>query len=488
MTSKRAWIVWGVSVLAYLVAVTQRTTFGVAGLEATARFDATASILSVFTVVQLLVYAGLQIPVGVLVDRFGPRLLIAAGAALMVAGQLQLATADTVGGGILGRSLVGAGDALTFISVLRLLPAWFSGRQIPVLTQWTGIIGQLGQIASAVPFAFVLHRFGWSTAFVSAASLSVLVLALTLVFVRNRPSGAEAPVLLPLRQTATSLGQAWRQPGTRLGMWTHFTIQFPGTVFVMMWGFPYLVSAEGVESSWASALMTLFVVVAVICGPCLGSWVGRHPLRRSTMVLLIAAAMASAWLAVMLYPGPAPLWLLALLVAVLAVGGPGSMIGFDFARTYNPGHRLGTATGIVNIGGFIASLVSMYLIGVVLDFLNARGFSGGDLYALDSFRIALAVQFAVMAVGVAGILRTRSRVRARMADDGLRLPPLREAMARERRRKQAERAARQAARGAGSDGTEAETETETETVAGRRASSGNGTFGGHGPDGGPDAN
>lgn len=443
MNSTRAWLVWGISVLAYLVAVTQRTTFGVAGLEATERFDATASILSIFTVVQLLVYAGLQIPVGVLVDRFGPRLLIAAGAALMVAGQLQLATADSVGGGIFGRSLVGAGDALTFISVLRLLPAWFSGRRIPLLTQWTGIVGQLGQIASAVPFAFVLHRFGWNTAFVSAASLSVLILVLTLLLVRNRPTGAEAPQLLPLRQTATSLAEAWRQPGTRLGMWTHFTIQFPGTVFVMMWGFPYLVSAEGVESSSASALMTLFVVVAVICGPWLGSWVGRHPLRRSTMVLLIAGAMACAWLAVLLYPGPAPLWLLALLVAVLAIGGPGSMIGFDFARTYNPGHRLGTATGIVNIGGFIASLVSMYLIGVVLDVLNASGFSGGDLYALDSFRIALAVQFVVMAAGVAGILRTRKRVRARMADDGLHLPPLREAIARER---QAKLAARRSAR------------------------------------------
>ena len=451
MNGARAWLVWGTGVLAYLVAVAQRTSFGVAGIEATARFDATASILSVFTVVQLLVYAGLQIPVGVLVDRFGPRLLIAGGAALMCAGQFQLAQAESVGGGILGRSLVGAGDALTFISVLRLLPAWFPARRVPVLTQWTGIVGQLGQVASAIPFAFVLSSYGWNTAFTGAAALSVLMLVLSAAVIRNRPAGGEPPVALPLRQTATSLADAWRQPGTRLGMWTHFTIQFPGTVFVMMWGFPYLVSAEGMESSTASALMTLFVIVAIICGPWLGSWVGRHPLRRSTMVLLIAGAMAGAWLAVLLYPGPAPLWLLALLVAVLAIGGPGSMIGFDFARTYNPGHRLGTATGIVNIGGFSASLISMYLIGVVLDLLNSSGFSGGDLYALGSFRIGMAVQFAVMAVGVAGILSTRARVRARLADDGVRLPRLREAVARDRQRKQADR---QAGRQAGRQGPE----------------------------------
>ncbi|MCQ1953800.1 nitrate/nitrite transporter [Arthrobacter sp. zg-Y238] len=439
MNGTRAWIVWGVGVFAYMVAVTQRTSFGVAGIEATERFSATASVLSVFTVVQLLVYAGLQIPVGVLVDRFGPRLLIAGGAALMLAGQLQLAAAESVGAGILGRSLVGAGDALTFISVLRLLPAWFSGRKIPVLTQYTGIVGQLGQIASAIPFAYVLHRFGWSTAFVSAASLSLLALVLTLACVRNRPAGGEAPVPLPLRQTGTSLAEAFAQPGTRLGMWTHYTVQFPGTVFVMMWGFPYLVSAEGVSSAVASGLMAFFVVVAIVCGPWMGSWVGRHPLRRSTMVLLIAGAMAAGWAAVLLYPGPAPLWLLVLLVALLAVGGPGSMIGFDFARTYNPSARLGTATGIVNIGGFIASLVSMYLIGVVLDVLNNSGFSGGNLYALDSFRIALSVQFAVMAVGVAGILRTRGQIRRRLADEGSPLPPLRAALARERQRRRGER-------------------------------------------------
>ncbi|MCC3299107.1 MFS transporter [Arthrobacter sp. zg-Y916] len=451
MKHRGAWLVWGAGVFAYMVAVTQRTAFGVAGVEATDRFDATASVLSVFTVVQLLVYAGLQIPVGMLVDRFGPRLLIAGGAALMCAGQFQLAVADSVGAGIAGRSLVGAGDALTFISVLRLLPAWFPPARVPVLTQWTGIIGQLGQIASAIPFAFLLRSLGWSTAFTGAAALSVLALILSLVLIRNKPSGPR-PAAAAAGGPESSLAAAWRQPGTRLGLWTHFTIQFPGTVFVLMWGYPYLVSGEQVSAPMASFLMTFFVTVAILCGPWLGAWVGRHPLRRSTMVLLIAGAMAAAWLAVMLWPGPAPVWLLLLLVSVLAIGGPGSMIGFDFARTFNPASRLGTATGIVNIGGFAASLISMYLIGLVLDMLYAGGFSNGNLYDLTSFRIALAVQFAVMLVGIAGIFRTRRIIRARMASEGLDLPPLREALARERQRRRSQR------RSSGQEGTTGELE------------------------------
>lgn len=427
--------------MAYLVAVTQRTTFGVAGLEATDRFSASASQLSVFTVVQLLVYAGLQVPVGVLVDRWGPRTLIVTGGVLMALGQAHLAFADSVGAGIVGRLLVGAGDAMTFISVLRLLPAWFEPRRIPVLTQWTGIIGQLGQVVSVLPFVAVLSVAGWQTAFLSAAALSALAVLLAVALIRDSPVAGTRTVQT-IRETGTSLAAAWKQPGTRLGLWTHFTIQFPGTVFVLMWGYPYLVRAEKVGEGAASALMTLFVAVGIVCGPLLGRYVGRHPLRRSTMVLAIAALMAGAWLAVLLYPGPAPLVLLTLLVVALAVGGPGSMIAFDFARTFNPAARMGTATGIVNIGGFLASLLTMFAIGTVLDILLGTGFSQGDLYALPSFRLAMSVQLLVLAVGATAVVIARRRVRRRMAEQGVVVPPLRDALARERRRRREQRAAR----------------------------------------------
>ncbi|THJ67516.1 MFS transporter [Arthrobacter echini] len=439
MDSSRAWLVWAAGVVAYLVAVTQRTTFGVAGIEATDRFDASASQLSVFTVVQLLVYAGLQVPVGVLVDRWGPRILIVAGGVLMTAGQVQLAFAESVGAGIVGRLLVGAGDATTFISVLRLLPAWFPFHRIPVLTQWTGIIGQLGQIVSVVPFVAVLSAFGWQPAFLGAASLSVLAVVLALVMIRDSPEAGSGRSVQTLRQTGTSLAEAWKQPGTRLGLWTHFTIQFPGTVFVLMWGYPYLVRAEKLSDGVASALLSLFVVVGIACGPFLGRYVGRHPLRRSTMVLAIAAAIGLAWTAVLLQPGPAPLPLLILLVTTLAVGGPGSMIAFDFARTFNVASRLGTATGIVNIGGFLASLLSMFVIGVILDLLLGSGFSGGDLYALASFRIAMAAQLVVLAVGTVNVVIIRGRVRRRMAEQGAPVPPIREVIARERARRRGRR-------------------------------------------------
>ncbi len=142
----------------------------------------------------------------------------------------------------------------------------------------------------------------------------------------------------------------------------------------------------------------------------------------------------------LLWPGRAPVWLLVLLVLVLAVGGPGSMVGFDFARSFNPPARLGTATGIVNIGGFVASLLTMFALGVVLDLVAPSGGGGARRRTLwTAFRAGWSVQYVVWAFGFLGILRTRRLVRRRMAEAGVVVPPIREAIARERRARRSRR-------------------------------------------------
>src|SRR5215207_3611204 len=123
----RAYVVWLVALTAYAVAVFQRASLGVAAVDAQERFSTGASAVSLFLVLQLAVYAGLQVPVGVALDRLGSRRMILAGAVTMAAGQLVLALASDVPTAVAARVLVGAGDAMTFISVLRLIAAWFPG-------------------------------------------------------------------------------------------------------------------------------------------------------------------------------------------------------------------------------------------------------------------------------------------------------------------------------------------------------------------------
>jgi MFS family permease len=409
-TPRRAWVVWGLAALAYVVAVFHRGSFGVAAVAAQERFGATAAVLSLFVVLQLGVYASLQVPVGVLLDRIGSRRLVAAGAVVMAGGQILLATTTSIGLAVLARVLIGAGDAMTFISVLRLVTLWFAPGQAPVMSQITGLVGQLGQLTAAFPLVALLAAAGWTESFLLAGFAGLAVAVLAFAFVRDLPPGAR-PLAPPesLAAVRAHLLHAWREPGTRLGFWTHFGTQFSATVFALIWGYPFLVVGEGRTPQEAGLLIGLLVVVSIVVGPVLGKLAGRWPYRRSVPTLTIISTTAAAWAIVLAWPGPAPLVLLVALVVVMATNGPGSVVGFDYARTENPPERLGSATGIVNVGGFVAALSTILLIGLVLDAL-APG--GPESYTLGDFRAAMAVQFLPWTLGFAGVLRSRRRLRA----------------------------------------------------------------------------
>jgi MFS family permease len=405
----RAWIVWSTGVLAYIVAVLDRTTLGVSGLDAANRFSASPGVLSTFVVLQVIVYAAAQIPAGLLLDRFGSKVMILAGGALMVAGQLALAFTVSLPAAIAARAVVGLGDAFTFISVLRLVPHWFKPRQIPLVTQLTGISGQLGQVLSAVPFLSLLIGSGWTRAYTAVAAFGVLSLVLTLLLVKNAPPGVavHAPAT-SVRETLVSVKTIWLRPGTRLGFFTHMGTQFSVTVFALMWGVPYLTVAQNLSRRDAGTLLTISVVAAIVFGIVIGMVTGRHPHRRSWVVLGIVISNALVWTVVLSLPHAAPHWLLVVLIVVISFGGPGSMVGFDFARTFNPRSTLGTAQGAVNMGGFVASLLVMLAMGLII------GAAGG--YSFDSFRLAWCVQYVVWALAIAGILITRRKALRTIGD------------------------------------------------------------------------
>jgi MFS family permease len=431
VNSVRSWVVFGGAVFAYIVGVTQRTSFGVVGVDATQRFDVTAATISTVAVVQIVVYAALQIPVGILADRIGPRTLIVAGAVIMAAGQLVLAFAPVFGVALAARILVGVGDAFTFVSVIRLLPNWFGGRVLPQLAQWVGTLGQIGQILATVPFAFLLHAAGWQPALLVASGFSVLgaVVAMALVR-RGEPPPLTSPV--PTGSIARQLASTVRRPGTQLAFWVHLVGGTAPTVMALMWGYPFLTAGLGLEVPAAAGIFSLLVVGTVIAGPVIGFLVARFPLRRSNLVLTVVTLILALWMLVILWPGSPPVALVAALYLAVGTGGPGSLIGFDVARTFNPSHALGSASGIVNTGGFIGGFLSVFGMGIVLDAVHV---TGGPLYTLDGFRLAFLVPVGLILVGVAGLLVARHHTRRRMFElEGIQIAPLWVALFRSRRR------------------------------------------------------
>ena len=425
--SRRGYLVWAVAVLAYVLAVAQRTTFAVAGLDAADRFAVDPGTLSAFVFIQLVVYIAMQLPAGLLVDRFGSRTMLVLSGLLLAAGQLLLASTTVLPLAVLARVLVGAGDAIVFSAVFILVPSWFPGRRVPVFAQLTGMLCQFGQVLSAVPFAGLLRAAGWSAAFGAAAAVSALGAVLVLLVVRNAPTGQWEPTPAEsLSEIGRQLRAVWRRPGTRLGFFGHMGTQFSMMVFTLLWGVPYLQTGQQLSPAAVGALLTLFVFCMIVIGPTLGLLATRHPLRRSWLVLAVIAAEATVWTAVLLQPGPAPLWLLVLLIAVLAAAGPGSMVGIDISRTANPSRSLGVAQSMTNLGGFLASLVVLAGMGAVMTAL------GG--FTPEAFRVAWLLQYPVWAIAVVGLLVNRRRARALDAERGVVPRPLRDVLAGARHR------------------------------------------------------
>ncbi|MGO4602402.1 MFS transporter [Terrabacter sp. 2YAF2] len=408
LDGRRAWAVWAAAIAVYVLAVFHRTSLGVAGLEAADRFGISSAQLSTFTILQLFVYAAMQLPVGALLDRYGSKKLLGFGLTLLTIAQLGFAFVHSFEAALLCRVLLGMGDAMVFISVLRLVALWFSPRRTPMVTQLTGVLGQLGALAAAGPLAAALAHFGWTPSYAVAASVGVFSGVALVVVVKDSPYADHHRDELRLRAVARTLRAAWLVPGTRLGLWSHFTSQFAANMFTMLWGFPFLVAGQGLSPATASVMLMVMVVTSVVSSPVIGTLTMRYPFSRSTMVLWIVAAAIAAWTVVLLWPGRAPLWMLVVLVVLIAIGGPGSMIGFDLARTFNPPTRIGSASGIVNTGGFIATLTAVALVGVVLDRVSP---AGPSTWGVDSFRAAMTVQYPVWALGVVQVLRYRRKAR-----------------------------------------------------------------------------
>ncbi|RYJ20387.1 putative transmembrane transport protein [Streptomyces sp. L-9-10] len=401
---RRATWIWGIGVAVYFVAVIFRTSLGVAGLDAADRFGVNASALSTFSILQLLVYAGMQIPVGLMVDRLGTKKVLTIGVVLFTLGQLGFALSPSYGTALVSRALLGCGDAMTFISVLRLGTRWFPARRGPMIAQVAALFGMAGNLVSTLFISRTLNGLGWTTTFAGSALAGVLVLVLLLLFLKDHPEGHEPPpaehagAVYVRKQIAAS----WREPGTRLGMWVHFTTQFPAMFFLLLWGMPFLVEAQGLSRAVAGELLTLIVLSNMVVGLVYGQVIARHHAARAPLALGTVGASALAWAVTIAYPGDhAPMWLLITLCAVLGACGPASMIGFDFARPANPPERQGTASGIVNMGGFTASMTTLFAVGVLLDA------TGGN------YRIAFSTVFVLQAIGVVQILRLRNRTARR---------------------------------------------------------------------------
>jgi cyanate permease len=413
--STRAWLTWGLGTSAYLIALFHRMSLGVAGGAAADRLHITTQALGVFTFLQLSMYVLMQIPAGLAADRIGPRRALVIGLTVMSIGEMTFALAHTLPLALAGRALVGTGDALTFVNVLRLAHGWFPERHQAMLAALTAAAGGLGQLCTTIPLQRSLTDLGWTATFVSSVALTGALALVVWLVVRDRPDGdgdtGAAHVLAapPHRHEpiAATLKDAWRRTGTRHGFFVHMSLMAPFGILTAIWGVPYMQHAQGLSHGTAAAYLLICVASFTVALPFVGQVAARGVRVENGIVVGLAAAVLVALLTLALWPGvvvPRPVLIAALIT--IGLGGAGSIGAFDIARREAPEAAKGAAIALVNCGGFLSAAIGAWVVGLLL---------GGDASGVRYRDAVLGVLLVVAFVGTTQSARLARRRRLALA-------------------------------------------------------------------------
>ena len=352
--ARRAAVVVAVLCLGYVLSMFYRTSVGVLGDELSRAMDLSAEALGALGGAYFLAFAAAQIPLGVALDRYGPRRVNACMALVAGCGALVFAAAGGFAMLVVGRGLIGLGCAAGLMGALVAFSRWFPPRRFPAMAGFMLAVGGLGNLASTTPLALGAERLGWRGAFVCAAGASALAAALTFALVRDAPPGAPAagPRGETLGQTARGVGAVLRNRQLHLILPLNSCAYGALMAMLALWGAPWLSQVHGLGAVAAADAM-MAMAMALMGGSLAYGWIGSRLGAHRVVVLAGAAATAALYaaLAAGLAAGPGAAAIALCLMALL--GGYAALM-LEHVRALFPPHLVGrglTAANLFNFGG-----------------------------------------------------------------------------------------------------------------------------------------
>ena len=362
---------WGLGAALYLIAFYQRVAPAVITAELSREFGLSAASLGNLSAFYFYSYAAVQIPTGMLADRWGPRKVLAVGAALTAAGTLLFALAPGVGYANAGRLAIGAAAGVAFVSMLKLASHWMPPQRFAFVSGVALLTGTLGATLAGAPLRIAVDAFGWRTIMAASAIATAILCVAIWIVVRDDPADRGYDGYFPHESLKAAPSMAaqlaevfrFRNPWLMLvvpGGFSAILLTFPG-----LWGVPFLVSQYGFATREAaliaSAMLIAWALGSVAFGPLSERLGRRKPVMAATLVVTLAL-----WSVVTFVPGLPRSALVALLIALSLVAG-GFILVFAFAKESVPLHVAGTASGIANMGTMLGGMVMQPVVGVILD-------------------------------------------------------------------------------------------------------------------------
>lgn len=345
-------------------------------------------------------YTPMQIPAGLLYDRYGPRLLITIAILVCALGAFFFGLTNSVAWASAGRFFMGIGSAFSFIGSLVLVARWFPARHFALLAGLVQMMSSIGAILGEAPLAKVVHLYGWRTTITWVSIIGVGLAILVWLIVRDRPFGqtqTEEPFIAEKGELAR-LKQVCKKSQTWWIAAYSFTSWAPITAFAALWGIPCLVALYGVSTTVASGACSMIWMGIGLGSPLIGWWSDR--IGKRCLPLTIASVIGVISLLLALYVPYFPFALIYLFLFLFGIAASGQSLSFGLVKDQSKSHVVGTAIGFNNMAVVAGGALFQPLVGLILD-LNWTGemASGIPAYSALNYRWALLILPLCYAVG-----------------------------------------------------------------------------------------
>jgi sugar phosphate permease len=401
-----AWTVWGLGALLYLIGFYQRVAPAVITDKLMTEFAIGGAALGNLSAFYFYSYVVMQIPTGVIADRWGPRRLLTVGAGVAALGTALFAMAPDIFWANTGRLLIGASVAVAFVSMLKLASHWFSPQQYALASGMALLMGVVGGVVAGVPLRMLVESFGWRAVMTVMAGLTAILCVATWLRVRDDPSergyrshAQQAPHSHEHASILHGLMQVLSYPN--IWILTLVPIGFSGAVltFAGLWGVPFLKQVHGLDPKSAAAITSTLLVSWAVGGPLLGSWSEKMG-RRKPLYLITSFIALLGWAAIIFLP--LPLWAIVVLLVPTGFASGNLIIGFAWAKESVPLRLVGTASGFCNMGPLMGGMFLQPAVGWMLDRRwNGALVDGVRLYDAAAYHAGFALMFcAVVAAAI----------------------------------------------------------------------------------------
>ena len=346
-------------------------------------------------------YAGMQIPVGLLLDRFGPRRLMTVAALVCAGGCVLFATGGSFATVITGRFLIGASAAFSLVGAMAVAGHWFPANRFAIFSGLAMAMGMAGGVLGQAPLRLAIEASDWrtTTLLLAAGGVAIAVAAWATVRDKWHGSGGMAVAL-------SGLGKVMGHRQTLLIALTGLGTSAPLLAFAGLWGVPFLETAYGMSRTSAAGVTSAFFAGWGVGAPLFGWLSDRIGRRRDP--LLFALALKTVALAALIYVPGLPLLALVSLSFLVGLFGSAQILCFALVRENHTPALSGTAIGFLNAVVTGAGALFQPLVGILLDLAwTGEIASGARVYQAEAYRIALASLIACCVGGFLCLLAVR---------------------------------------------------------------------------------